>query len=506
MSKRTILMILDGVGIAKNPDVSAVNFAKTPFLNSLYNTYPHAQLEASGLHVGLPDGQMGNSEVGHMNLGAGRVIYQDIVRINKDIESGDFNTNTELVKAFEYAKANNKQVHVMGLLSNGGIHSHINHLKAITSFAHSQNFSNLLVHGFMDGRDTDPHSGKDLVAEIEAHLKQTTGKMASIVGRYYAMDRDNRWERVQQAYHALVNGKGKTFTSAADAVADAYSNDITDEFIPASVITENGAPVGTISEGDVCIHFNFRSDRGRELTAALTQGIENDHGMEVLPLHYVTMTSFDASFNGIHIMYRKDNLEKTLGEVVFDAGLSQIRIAETEKYPHVTYFFNGGRETPFDKEHRIMVPSPKVATYDLQPEMSAYEVTEAIVSEINKQTADLIVLNFANPDMVGHTGVWEAAIKAVETVDECAKNVVTTGLNNGYSTLLLADHGNVDCMKNEDGSPNTAHSTQPVPCFFISNTVKPNLKNGKLADVAPTILTHMELPIPPQMTGNVLFK
>jgi 2,3-bisphosphoglycerate-independent phosphoglycerate mutase len=504
MRKKVILLIFDGFGIAKDPKVSAINHAKTPFLDSLYSNYPHAQLEASGLFVGLPDGQMGNSEVGHMNLGAGRVVYQDIVRINKEIAEGTFEKNPVLVNAFDEAKKNNKKVHLLGLLSDGGIHSHINHAKAISTYAHQIGFDDLFLHAFMDGRDTDPHSGKNYIREIENHFKKTTGKIASIIGRYYAMDRDNRWERVQEAYHLLVNGKGKEFESADDAIQNAYDNGVTDEFVRASVITENGQPLATIEPGDVVIHFNFRSDRARELTAVLTQGVENDYEMKVIPVNYVCMTSYDSKFNGLSILYTKDNLENTLGKVVSMNGLKQIRIAETEKYPHVTYFFNGGREEPFSGEKRILIPSPKVATYDLQPEMSAFEVRDAICSELEKQEVDLVVLNFANPDMVGHTGVWEAAIKAVETVDSCGKSVVETGLKNGYSTILLADHGNVDCMKNADGSPNTAHSTQPVPWFFIDANDKPKLKNGKLADIAPTILHLLQIPIPPEMNGDIL--
>lgn len=504
MTNKVILMIFDGFGIAKNPNVSAINYAKTPFLDSLYTKYPNAKLQASGLFVGLPDGQMGNSEVGHMNLGAGRVIYQDIVRINKEIEEHNFEKNPVLVQAFQKAIQNSKKVHLLGLLSDGGIHSHINHVKAISTYASSLNFTDLHLHAFMDGRDTDPKSGKGFIDEVENHFSKTTGKIASIIGRYYGMDRDNRWERVQKAYHLLVNGKGTSFDNATDAITNSYENDITDEFVlPATILNDTNSAT-TIEEGDIVIHFNFRSDRARELTAVLTQGIENEFDMNTVDVHYACMTSYDSQFKGLDVLYRKDNLKNTLGEVVATNGLNQIRIAETEKYPHVTYFFNGGREEPFTHENRILIPSPKVATYDLQPEMSAFEVRDAIVKELKDQSADLIVLNFANPDMVGHTGVWEAAIKAVETVDDCANTVVNTGLQNGYSTILLADHGNVDCMKNEDGSPNTAHSTQPVPWFFISNDLQSNVKEGKLADIAPTILTFLNLPIPTEMTGEIL--
>ena len=505
MSNKVILMIFDGFGIAKNPKVSAINSANTPFLDSLYKTYANASLQASGLYVGLPDGQMGNSEVGHMNLGAGRVVYQDIVRINKDINDGNFEKNPELVQAFQTAIKTNKKVHLLGLLSDGGIHSHLNHLKAISQYAKDLNFDDLFLHAFMDGRDTDPKSGLGFLTEIENHFKKTTGKIASIIGRYYGMDRDNRWERVQQAYHLLVNGKGTEFGSSLEAINASYTNNITDEFAPASVITENGNPIAKIEEGDIVIHFNFRSDRARELTAVLTQGVANEFNMNPLSLHYYCMTSYDSKFKNLDVLYRKDNLNNTLGQVISANGRSQIRIAETEKYPHVTYFFNGGREEPFKNESRIMIPSPKVATYDLQPEMSAAEVRDAIVAELKKAEVDLVVLNFANPDMVGHTGVWKAAIKAVETVDSCAETVISTGLANGYATILLADHGNVDCMMNEDGSPNTAHSTQPVPWFFINNGIKPALKDGKLADIAPTILNYMGLTIPKEMDGDILF-
>lgn len=504
MEKKVILMIFDGFGIAKNPEVSAIANANTPFLDSLYTTYPHAKLQASGLFVGLPDGQMGNSEVGHMNLGAGRVVYQDIVRINKEIKDQSFFTHPVLVKAFDTAKKNNKKVHLLGLLSNGGIHSHINHIKAISQLAANKNFDQLYLHAFMDGRDTDPNSGKEFIAEIESHFAKNTGKIASVIGRYFAMDRDNRWERVNEAYQLLVHGTGAEYASANEAITEVYATGVTDEFVPASVIMSGEQPMAKIEEGDVVIHCNFRSDRARELTAVLTQGVENEFEMNPINVHYTCMTSYDATFTGLDIVYQKDNLLNTLGQVIAANGKKQIRIAETEKYPHVTYFFNGGRETPFEGEQRIMIPSPKVATYDLQPEMSAAQVRDAIVTELKKAEVDLVVLNFANPDMVGHTGVWEAAIKAVETVDACAEKVITTGVENGYSTILLADHGNVDCMKNEDGSPNTAHSTQPVPCFFINPNERPHLKDGKLADIAPTILHYLGLPIPVEMDGDNL--
>ncbi len=499
-------MIFDGFGIAKDPSVSAIDQAKTPFIDSLYHDYPHARLQASGLAVGLPEGQMGNSEVGHMNLGAGRVVYQDIVRINKAIEDGSFFTNPELVNAFETAENTGSKIHLMGLLSDGGIHSHIDHLKALTTMAAERNFNDVFVHAFTDGRDTDPHSGKGFVEEIKCHLKQTTGRLASITGRYYAMDRDKRWERVKLAYDALTGGIGKQFDDPVAAVVDAYDNGETDEFIKPRVMVDGGKPVAVIEPGDVVIHFNFRSDRARELTFVLTQQDMPQAGMTTLPLHYVTMTNYDEAYEGLHILYDKPNLKNTLGEVIARNGLHQIRIAETEKYAHVTYFFNGGREEPFENEKRILVPSPKVATYDLKPEMSAFEVRDRIVDELKDGWADFVVLNFANPDMVGHTGVWEAAVKAIETVDQCAEAVINTGLDNGYATLLLADHGNSDCMKNPDGSPNTAHTTQPVPWFFIDSNYHPSLKDGKLADVAPTILTYLGIPIPDEMNGTVLFE
>jgi 2,3-bisphosphoglycerate-independent phosphoglycerate mutase len=504
--KKAMLIIMDGFGIAKNPEVSAIDKARTPYIDFLYNTYPHAQLEASGLAVGLPEGQMGNSEVGHMNLGAGRIIFQDIVKIDKSIKSGEFFELPRLLEAFDYAKENNKKVHLLGLVSNGGIHSHNRHLYALTELANRLDFDDLYVHAFMDGRDTDPKSGKAHLINLEEQMSKTKGKVASIIGRYYAMDRDKRWERIALAYNLLTKGVGREFTSSEEAIADSYIREVTDEFVEASVIMQQGQPIAVIEDGDVVIHFNFRSDRARQLTMALTQKDLPDAGMQKMNLKYLTMTNYDETFKGLEIIFDKPNLEQTLGEVIANAELAQIRIAETEKYPHVTYFFNGGREEPFANEQRILINSPKVATYDLQPEMSAYEVRDAIVREIEKESAELIVLNFANPDMVGHTGVMEAAIKAVETVDACVKNVIEAGLTHGYDTILLSDHGNSDCLINEDGTPNTAHTTQPVPWWFISKENSPQIevKNGKLADVAPTILNLLSVEIPPIMDGEIL--
>lgn len=500
-------MILDGWGIATNKNVSAVDQAKTPFIDSLYEKYAHSKLEASGLAVGLPEGQMGNSEVGHMNIGAGRVVYQDLVKINKAIEENELNKNEVLVQAFDYARKNSKAVHFIGLLSDGGVHSHIGHLKGLISIAHRRGVDNLFVHAFMDGRDTDPKSGKGYLENLLLHLDKTTGKLASIIGRYYAMDRDKRWERVKLAYDLLVNGKGEKTTDPLAAIQQSYNNNVTDEFLKPVVITaDNGQPVGVVREGDVVLCFNFRTDRGREITQVLTQEDFPDHGMKKMKLHYITLTNYDESFRDVRTIFEKDNLEKTLGEVVADAGLKQIRIAETEKYPHVTFFFSGGRETAFDGEKRILCPSPKVATYDLQPEMSAYEIRDKIVPELESRSADFVCLNFANPDMVGHTGVFEAAVKACETVDACAQKVTEAALKSGYATIIIADHGNADMMVNDDGTPNTAHTTNLVPCILVDETYKGKLNNGKLGDLAPTILKLMGLAAPKQMTGNILLE
>jgi 2,3-bisphosphoglycerate-independent phosphoglycerate mutase len=505
MNKKVILMILDGWGIALNPKVSAIDQAKTPFVDSLYEKYPHSKLEASGLAVGLPVGQMGNSEVGHMNIGAGRVVYQDLVRINKAIEDKELDTNPVLVKAIDYAKNNHKKIHLLGLLSDGGVHSHIEHLKALCTIFHEAGLSDVFIHAFTDGRDTSPEGGIKYVADLEAHLQKTTGKIASLVGRYYAMDRDKRWERVKLAYDLLVKGEGKATQNLNQAIQDSYNEGVTDEFIkPIVCVNAQEQALAKIEAGDVVLFFNFRNDRGRQLTQALTQQNFPDFGMHTLNLHYLTMTIYDESFKGIEVMFEKDNLNNTLGEIVAKAGKNQIRIAETEKYPHVTFFFSGGREEAFANEKRILCPSPKVPTYDLQPEMSAYDIRDAIIPELQKQEVDFVCLNFANPDMVGHTGVFEAAVKACETVDACAQAVVSAALENGYTAILIADHGNSDIMINPDGTPHTAHTTNLVPCILVDKDYHPQPKNGKLGDLAPTILTLMGIEIPAEMTGNIL--
>ena len=504
MNKKVLLMILDGWGLAKNKAVSAIDKAKTPFVSSLYAKYANSKLDASGLAVGLPAGQMGNSEVGHMNIGAGRVVYQDLVRINKAVEERELDENPVLNDAFDYAKKNNKNIHLIGLVSDGGVHSHIDHLKGLLSIAQRKGASNVFVHAFTDGRDTDPKAGVAYLRDLQLHMKKSTGKLASVVGRYFAMDRDKRWERVKLAYDLMVKGVGEQTTDALAAIHRSYENNVTDEFIKPIAVTENGKPVATIREGDVVLCFNFRTDRGRQITQALTQQDFPEQEMKKLKLYYVTLTNYDDTFNDVKVIFDKDNLEKTLGEVVADAGKKQIRIAETEKYPHVTFFFSGGREEEFRGETRILCPSPKVATYDLKPEMSAHDIKDKIIVELNKKEVDFVCLNFANPDMVGHTGVFEAAVKACETVDQCAEKVTDAALQNGYTVIIIADHGNADMMINEDGTPNTAHTTNLVPCILVDNNYKGKLKDGKLGDLAPTILTLMGISIPPQMTGNVL--
>ena len=502
MDKKVILMILDGWGIAKNKEVSAVDKANTPFIDSLYPKYANSQLEASGLAVGLPLGQMGNSEVGHMNLGAGRVVYQDLVKINLACEEDTLKNEVEIKKAIAYAKENNKNVHLMGCLSDGGIHSHINHLKALLTIFSNNDVDNVFVHAFTDGRDTDPKGGLGYVQDLEKHMAKSTGKIASLIGRYYAMDRDNRWERVKLAYELLVHADGTHFPSAEAAVEASYQNDITDEFLKPSVVVDSlGTPLATINEGDLLLSFNYRTDRGREISQALTQKDFPEHGMKKLNVNYVTMTNYDSTFENVSVIFDKDNLAKTLGEVLEGANKKQIRIAETEKYPHVTFFFSGGRELPFKGESRLLCPSPKVATYDLQPEMSANDIKDAIIPELKKKEVDFVCLNFANPDMVGHTGIMAAAIKACETVDACAETVIKVALENGYSTIVIADHGNSDCMMNEDGSPNTAHTTQPVPFILVDENYKGKLKAGRLGDIAPTILELMNVEKPAEMTG-----
>lgn len=500
-------MILDGWGIAVNKKVSAIDHARTPFISALYPAYPNSKLEASGLAVGLPAGQMGNSEVGHMNIGAGRIVYQDLVRINKAVDEHELDTHPELLQAFEYAKANDKQVHFIGLVSDGGVHAHVHHLKGLISIAHQQQVKKLFVHAFTDGRDTDPKSGAGFVGEIEKHLRNTTGTIASVIGRYYAMDRDKRWERVKLAYDLLVHGVGRTAKNAVAAIEESYAQDVTDEFIkPIILVDDKGKPKATIQEGDVVLCFNFRTDRGRQITQVLTQQDFPEQGMKKLNLHYLTLSNYDDSFKGVRVIFDKDNLNNTLGEVLARAGKKQIRIAETEKYPHVTFFFSGGREEVFPGEARILCPSPKVATYDLKPEMSATDIRDAIIPELKKKSADFICLNFANPDMVGHTGVFDAVVKACETVDACASAVVQAALESDYTAIIIADHGNADFMVNDDGTPNTAHSTSLVPCILVSRDFSGKIVNGKLGDLAPTILTLMGVAIPAEMTGNVLIR
>lgn len=503
--RKVILLIMDGWGLGKVPSSDAIQHAKTPFVSSLYAKYPNTTLVTCGEAVGLPDGQMGNSEVGHLNLGAGRIVYQELQRINVAIREGELQQNPVLLQSIRYAKENSKPLHLLGLVSNGGVHSHINHVKALLDVCHDHNLKNVFIHAFTDGRDTDPRSGLNFIKELEEHLQKSTGRIASVCGRYYAMDRDNRWERVKLAYDAMVKGEGEKKRSAEEAILNSYEQNITDEFIkPTVVIDENGNSIATIKDGDAAICFNFRTDRCREITKALTQMEFPQQNMHPLQLHFTTMTEYDATYENVNVIFETDNLNNTLGEVIEHAGLKQIRIAETEKYPHVTFFFSGGREKPFEGEQRIMASSPKVATYDLQPEMSAREITDAIVAELNLGQADFVCLNYANADMVGHTGVWTAVIKAVETVDSCVERVVTAALQNGYTVLLTADHGNADYMINADGTPNTAHTLNLVPLFLIDKDWRGTLKQGKLGDIAPTILTLMGLPIPIEMTGNIL--
>ncbi|WP_127021473.1 2,3-bisphosphoglycerate-independent phosphoglycerate mutase [Flagellimonas beolgyonensis] len=504
MNKKVILMILDGWGKSPDPKVSAIAQADTPFVDSLYKKYPNADLHTDGMNVGLPEGQMGNSEVGHMNLGAGRIVYQDLAKINKAVKEDTLKNEPVLKEALDFAKANNKPVHFLGLVSDGGVHSHIDHLKALIKVADEAGVEKSYVHAFTDGRDVDPKSGKGFLVDLTNYCADRNTKLATVVGRYYAMDRDKRWERVKLAYDVMVNSEGTKSQDIGAAMQQSYDDGVTDEFIKPLVMTDaNNEPLAKIQEGDVVIFFNFRTDRGRELTQALSQQDFHEQNMHKMNLYYVTMTNYDESFKGIKVIYDKDNIKDTLGETLAKNGKKQIRIAETEKYPHVTFFFNGGREEPFEGEQRILCPSPKVATYDLQPEMSAYDIRDAIVPELQKGETDFVCLNFANPDMVGHTGVMEAAIKACETVDECAKDVITAGLANGYSTIVIADHGNCDTMVNPDGSPNTAHTTNPVPLIIVDNDIK-EVKSGVLGDIAPTILKMMGVPQPDLMTQKPL--
>ncbi|MBU6158392.1 MAG: 2,3-bisphosphoglycerate-independent phosphoglycerate mutase [Bacteroidetes bacterium] len=501
MRKKAILIIMDGWGLGKVPSSDAIQQANTPFVDGLYAQYPNTTLTTCGEVVGLPDGQMGNSEVGHLNLGAGRIVYQELQRIQVAIKDGSFEKNAPLNAAIDYALKENKKLHLLGLVSDGGVHSHTDHLKAITSLCHKKGLSNVFIHAFTDGRDTDPKSGVGYLTDLQQHLNQTTGTIATITGRYYAMDRDKRWERVKKAYDALTAGIGQTTEDPIKEVAAAYENGVTDEFILPII---NVSVDGKITEGDAVICFNFRTDRCREITQVLSQQDMPEFEMKKIDLRYTTMTEYDKTYQNVQVIFETDNLNQTLGEVLAANGKTQIRIAETEKYPHVSFFFSGGREQPFEGEKRIMIPSPKVATYDLQPEMSAYELTDAIVPEIEKETADFICLNYANADMVGHTGVFEAGIKAAETVDTCVARVVKAALQHNYTVFLTADHGNADYMINEDGSPNTAHTLNPVPLFVIDKEWKGKLKSGKLGDIAPTILHFMDLEIPKEMTGDVL--
>lgn len=505
MRKKVILVIMDGWGLGKVPYADAIQHAKVPFVSSLYKQYPNTTLITCGEDVGLPEGQMGNSEVGHLNLGAGRIVYQELQRINVAVRSGELAANEQLLGAINYAKTNQKPLHLLGLVSDGGVHSHTSHLLAICDICKKEGLTEVYIHAFTDGRDTDPKSGLGFITKVQAHLNSSVGKIATVSGRYYAMDRDKRWERVKLAYDTLVNGGGEKATDALAAVEQSYAANVTDEFIkPTVILNESQQPLATIKNGDVAICFNFRTDRCREITEVLTQTDHPDFGMYKLQLHYTTMTMYDHKFTNVHVIFENDNLVNTLGEVLAANNKKQIRIAETEKYPHVTFFFSGGREDVFPGESRIMVPSPKVATYDLQPEMSAVGLTDKLVPEIENESADFICLNYANTDMVGHTGVFSAVIIAAETVDACVKRVVTAGLEHGYTIFLTADHGNADFMINEDGSPNTAHSLNPVPFFIIDKDWKGPIKPGKLGDLAPTILTVMGLPIPKEMTGNVL--
>ena len=504
MSKKALLMILDGWGLGDQKKDDVIFNTPTPYWDYLMNTYPHSQLQASGENVGLPDGQMGNSEVGHLNIGAGRVVYQDLVKINRACADNSILKNPEIVAAFSYAKENGKNVHFMGLTSNGGVHSSLVHLFKLCDIAKEYNIDNTFIHCFMDGRDTDPKSGKGFIEELSAHCEKSAGKIASIIGRYYAMDRDKRWERVKEAYDLLVKGEGKKAADMVQAMQESYDEGVTDEFIKPIV---NANFDGTIKEGDVVIFFNYRNDRAKELTVVLTQQDMPEVGMRTIPgLQYYCMTPYDASFKGVHILFDKENVSNTLGEYLAAKGLNQLHIAETEKYVHVTFFFNGGRETPYDNEDRILVPSPKVATYDLKPEMSAYEVKDKLVAAINENKYDFIVVNFANGDMVGHTGIYEAIEKAVVAVDACVKDVIEAAKAQDYEAIIIADHGNADHALNEDGTPNTAHSLNPVPCVYVTENKAAKVEDGRLADVAPTILKIMGLEAPAEMNGNVLIK
>lgn len=506
-TNKAILIILDGWGKGKKDKADIISAANTPFMDQLQQDYATAEILTDGENVGLPEGQMGNSEVGHLNIGAGRVVYQDLVRINKAVADGSIAENEALKEAFTYAKENNKAVHFLGLLSDGGVHSMDKHVYKLADITGDYGLDKVYIHALTDGRDTDPKSGYGYISNLLDHLENSNGKVASITGRYYTMDRDKRWERIKVGYDAIVHGKGDQQTQdLLGAIRKSYNEDTTDEFIkPIIQVDDDGKPIGTIQEDDVVICFNFRTDRLREITTVLTQKDMPDEGMKTIPLHYLTMTNYDKSFKGVKVVYDKPFIKNTMGEIVANAGKKQIRIAETEKYAHVTFFFNGGREDEFEGEKRIMVPSPKVATYDLQPEMSAFEVKDKIVAELKNQETDLVVLNFANGDMVGHTGVYEAIKKAIESVDECLKEVVETGQDNGYEALIIADHGNADNAVNSDGSPNTAHSVNPVPAVLVSNRYK-KINNGILADISPTLIQMLGLEQPEEMTGKSIIE
>jgi 2,3-bisphosphoglycerate-independent phosphoglycerate mutase len=495
---------MDGWGINADSSVDAIAQANTPFVDGLYQQYPNTRLVTYGEQVGLPHGQMGNSEVGHMNLGAGRIVYQELLKINNAIKDGSFFHTATLLKAIDYAKKQHKKVHLMGLISDGGVHSHIEHVKALIDLLEAHGIEQSFLHAFTDGRDTDPHGGKHYLQDLVQYCHAKKTQIASVIGRYYAMDRDHRWERIKLAYDLLIHAKGSHTVNIVDSIVESYAKNVSDEFILPICVVKNGQPIAVIEPDDVVICFNFRTDRCRQITEVLTQQDFPDFGMKKLPLYYITMTRYDENFKNTHVVYDTEVLKDTIGEVVANAGLTQLRIAETEKYPHVSFFFSGGREDIFNNEDRAMVSSPKVATYDMQPQMSAFEVKDTVIQKINTNQPDFICLNFANTDMVGHTGVFEAAKKAAETVDACVKEVIAACLDKDYTVLLTADHGNADMMINPDKSVNTAHTKNPVPLFLISNTVKSNLKPGKLADIAPTILTIMGLPIPSLMTGEIL--
>ncbi len=502
--KRAILIILDGWGIGDKTEADAISNTDTPYMDSLTKNYPNSQLIASGEQVGLPEGQMGNSEVGHLNIGAGRVVYQNLVRINNDIKNNTISQNKVITEAFDYARKNNKAVHFLGLISNGGVHSSEKHIYKLCDMTKEFGIKDVYIHALTDGRDTDPYSGKGYVAELEDHLKKSNGQIATLAGRYYTMDRDKRWDRTKAGYDLLTEGKGKPVNDILQSIQDSYDKEITDEFIkPVVKVDENGKPIGTLKEGDVFFCFNFRPDRMRQITSVLVEQDMPEEGMKTIPLHYVTMTRYDANFKNINVAYEKEDIIDSMGEMVAKAGKTQLRIAETEKYAHVTYFFSGGKEDEFDNEKRRLISSPKVATYDLKPEMSAYELKDAVVEEINKKEHDFICLNFANGDMVGHTGIYDAITQALKAVDACVKDVVEATKSNGYTTLIIADHGNAELAKNKNGSPNTAHSTNPVPAILVSDNYQ-SIKNGILADVAPTLLSIMGINIPNVMTGKSL--